>query len=552
MTFSFRFGLEEMPIPSMIVDLSAALRFRRARSRAYAAGDITPEEVRGLLKAALPVAANTGALELFGVEASAALNDPNLFREEFVAWFVHLLDIIGLRAETPWAETVVFSARGEPIPVVSRARCVVGPSGELDHALWSFIDVSALKQAEADAVAARRAAEDASEGKSIFLATMSHEIRTPLNGVLGMAQALDADVLSDVQRERVGVIRESGQALLAILNDVLDLSKIEAGKLELEAAEFDLAEISRGAHATFTALANKKSLSFSLDIQPAATGRYFGDATRIRQILYNLISNSLKFTEQGEIRVDVSCRDDELRFAVTDTGIGIPSDRLSELFSKFTQVDSSTTRRFGGTGLGLAICRELAELMDGRIEAQSAVGEGSRFTLVLTLPRLGDATADRPVETPVVVPVDAERARAPKVLAAEDNSVNRLVLKTLLHQVGIEPLIVCDGHEVVAAWQTGAWDLVLMDIQMPGLDGIEATRAIRAAETRLGRPRTPIIALSANVMVHQIAEYAHAGMDGHVAKPIDVRKLLAAIERAVSDERTPESAIYPQAAITGA
>lgn len=543
MTFSFRFDLEEIPIPSIVADLSAALRFRRAQGDAFSVSTISNDQFVELLTATMTVAANRSAFALFDVASITSLNESNCFREEFAPWFIHALSIIGSRVETPWAESVVYSACGEAIPVISSARCVAGPSGELDHALWSFIDVSALKRAEAEAIAARRTAEDANEGKSIFLATMSHEIRTPLNGVLGMAQALDADVLSNVQRERVAVIRDSGEALLAILNDVLDLSKIEAGKLELERAEFDLAEISRGAHATFTALANKKNLSFCLTVQPEAAGRYHGDATRLRQILYNLISNALKFTEQGEIRVEVSRPDGELRFSVADTGIGIPTDRLPDLFSKFTQADSSTTRRFGGTGLGLAICRDLAELMGGRVDVESAVGQGSCFSLTVNLPRLGDATIDD-ARAPAGSLAEDRRQLTLKVLAAEDNTVNQLVLKTLLHQVGIEPLIVGDGRQVVAAWDAEVWDVILMDIQMPELDGIAATKIIRRAEDVSGRRRTPIIALSANVMAHQIAEYVEGGMDGHIAKPIDVRKLFAAIEEAVagaSEEPQPVS-----------
>ncbi|THD65244.1 MAG: hybrid sensor histidine kinase/response regulator, partial [Phenylobacterium sp.] len=221
---------------------------------------------------------------------------------------------------------------------------------------------SALRQARQRARDGELAAESANAAKSTFLATMSHEIRTPLNGVLGMAQAMAGDALTERQRDRLSVIHRSGESLLAILNDVLDLSKIEAGKLELEQLEFELADVARGAYSAFTALANKKGLSFALDIE-AARGRYLGDPTRLRQILYNLISNALKFTEQGEIRVTARRDGETLELSVKDTGVGIPPESLSKLFAKFDQLDSSTTRRFGGTGLGLAICRELAQLM---------------------------------------------------------------------------------------------------------------------------------------------------------------------------------------------
>jgi signal transduction histidine kinase/CheY-like chemotaxis protein len=367
------------------------------------------------------------------------------------------------------------------------------------------------------------AAEAANRAKSSFLAMMSHEIRTPLNGVLGMAQAMASDPLSDQQRVRLDVVRQSGEALLAILNDILDLSKIEAGKLTLEAIDFDLGEIMQGAHSAFTALANKKGLSFSLDIS-GAEGVYRGDPTRVRQILYNLISNALKFTETGEIKVWAEPVQQGLRLAVSDTGVGIDPDKLASLFTKFTQADASTTRKFGGTGLGLSICRELAEMMGGEIEARSAPGEGTTFFVTLQIHRVGASTA-------ASLPASDEAAGAAedfnslRVLVAEDNPVNQLVIKTLLHQVGIDPVVVSNGKLAVEAWDRGDWDVVLMDVQMPVMDGLEATRTIRARERRSGRGRTPIVALTANAMAHQVTAYVTAGMDGHLGKPIDVRAL---------------------------
>jgi|SRR5579872_2118174 len=397
---------------------------------------------------------------------------------------------------------------------------------------------SALRRARGQAREGERAAEAANEAKSAFLATMSHEIRTPLNGVLGMAQAMAAETLSPVQRERLDIIDQSGKALLAILNDILDLSKIEAGKLELEEIEFDLGEVARGAHSAFTALANKKGLSFALDID-RARGVYMGDPTRLRQILYNLISNALKFTEHGEIRVTAVRDAEALTIAVRDTGVGIPEEALGKLFGKFAQVDASTTRRFGGTGLGLAICQKLSNLMGGAIGVESTLGEGSTFTVTLPMERVGEEREAIPLPSPPTHGATPEGTLSLRVLAAEDNSVNQLVLKTLLHQIGVEPVVVDDGAQAIEAWEAGRWDVILMDIQMPVMDGPTATRLIREREAATGRARTPIIALTANAMSHHVTEYLAAGMDDHVAKPIEAGRLFAALQAAI--EATPDA-----------
>jgi CheY-like chemotaxis protein/two-component sensor histidine kinase len=350
-----------------------------------------------------------------------------------------------------------------------------------------------------------------------------------------MAQAMSSDALEPVQRERLDVIRQSGEALLAILNDVLDLSKIEAGKLELDESEFEIQELARGAYAAFTAIANKKGLSFELKIEKAARGVYRGDSTRVRQILYNLVSNAVKFTDRGVVRVRVGRRGDRVTISVSDSGIGIAPEALSRLFAKFEQADSTTTRRYGGTGLGLAICRELAELMGGAIVAESVLGEGSTFTFNLPLVRVANSRPPKPAPPSPSAAAEAE-SETPRlrVLAAEDNDVNRLVLQTLLHQVGLSPTIVPDGAAALAAWEAEPWDMILMDIQMPVMDGPTACRLIRQKEAASGRPRTPIIALTANAMAHQVADYRAVGMDGFVPKPIEVGALFAAMTDAMN------------------
>ncbi|WP_331086349.1 ATP-binding protein [Phenylobacterium sp.] len=402
-----------------------------------------------------------------------------------------------------------------PAPAPRRPSPITAADGDL-----SF---EALAEAKAEAEAANHA-------KSAFLAIMSHEIRTPLNGILGMTQALAADpALSPAQLGRLTVIRESGQSLLAILNDILDLSKVEAGKLELESIEFDLADLVRGAHDSFSALAAQKGLDCRLRIDPAARGTYLGDPTRLRQILYNLISNALKFTEEGEVHISIATVPGGLRMTVEDTGAGIEPAQLERLFRKFEQADPSSTRRYGGTGLGLAICRDLCALMGGAIHVESELGRGSRFLVTLPLVKVR-AAAPQSVIPGAAEPQAPEDAGALRVLAAEDNPTNQQVLMALLGPAGVEATMVDDGEQAVEAWASGGFDLILMDIQMPRMDGLTATRTIRAREAELGRPRTPIIALTANAMSHQVEEYLAAGMDGFVPKPIDLRALYEAIQ----------------------
>jgi signal transduction histidine kinase/ActR/RegA family two-component response regulator len=389
--------------------------------------------------------------------------------------------------------------------------------------------MSEHRQLRESLIAARLEAEAANSAKSQFLATISHEIRTPLNGVLGMAQIMALSELDPVQKGRLNIIRSSGEILLSILNDVLDLSKIEAGKLIVETIDFDLGDVLRATTHAYTPLAAEKGLLFSQDLD-SIDGVYRGDPTRVRQILTNLISNALKFTEAGEIQVSAHVSGETLRLSVKDTGIGIAPEKLSTLFGKFTQADETTTRRFGGTGLGLSICRDLAELMGGRIDAESQEGQGSTFTASIPMIRVGD-----------VAPAESDQAESPeafgegvRVLAAEDNQTNQLVLRTLLEMVGYEVAIASDGEEAVSLWEAGDWDLILMDVQMPVMDGPTAARAIRQREAATGRRRTPILALTANTMAHQVKGYGEDGMDGHVAKPIDAETLFQAILAALS------------------
>ncbi|HLK26689.1 MAG TPA: ATP-binding protein [Caulobacteraceae bacterium] len=418
--------------------------------------------------------------------------------------------------------------------------------GEMARALAIFRDNGLARRRMEDELlqnrVAREAAEAATALKSQFLANMSHEIRTPLNGMLGMVQVLEMEPLTHAQRNRVRTIRESGATLLQILNDILDFSKIEAGKLELSPAEFDLEETLEALVATFADSARAKGLRLLCNIDKGARGIWSGDVARIRQIVANLLSNALKFSDTGEVALSVTAGADGVAFSVRDTGVGIAPDALPQLFEKFSQLDASSTRRFGGTGLGLAICRELAHMMHGEISVRSELGEGSTFRLVLPLERLGDADRSAAPPGPTApASLDAAPERPLRILAAEDNSTNRSVLQALLEPSGAELAIVANGLEAVEAWRSGRFDLVLMDIEMPVMNGESACRQIRAAEAERHLPPTPIVALSANAMRHQIDTYLAAGMTAHVAKPIDASVLYRAIAEVMDAAAAPNT-----------
>jgi len=386
-----------------------------------------------------------------------------------------------------------------------------------------FILLSRISRMAQSLVGAKEEAEAADLAKSAFLANMSHEIRTPLNGVLGMAQVMEADELSPRQRERVKVIRDSGAALLAILNDLLDLSKVQAGRLQFEDKAFNISTVVGAVQSAFEDLARDQGSSLVCDIAPDALGGWSGDALRIRQILTNLVSNAVKFTAGGQVTIRVATTADGLRFEICDTGVGIDAAHLARVFEKFSQEDVSTTRRYGGTGLGLSICRELVTRMGGEISVTSEKGKGSVFTFDLPLrrARLSPAGTEAPVE--------AMPDRRLRILAAEDNPTNQLVLRSLLEPLGAEIILAGNGRIAVEAFLAGQFDVILMDVQMPEMNGVEAAIAIRQIERRTGRPPTPILALSANVMDHQVRDYLAAGMNGWVAKPIVLETLYEAL-----------------------
>ena len=379
--------------------------------------------------------------------------------------------------------------------------------------------------------AARAEALDASRAKSAFLAMMSHELRTPMNGVLGMAHALAATKLTPQQGGYLDMIVQSGDGLMAVLNDILDLSKIEAGKLELEVVSFDIDKLGRQIFLMWSETARLKNLELVLEIDPATPTWLAGDPVRVRQILLNLLSNALKFTEQGGVNVRISpLTPHGVEILVTDTGIGMRQDQQAKLFQAFAQAEVSTTRRFGGTGLGLSICRQLAEMMGGDISVSSEPGSGSTFRVTLPLPT-GQAPPEAETQSEIV------SLEGRQILVVDDNKVNQAVAKAIFEAAGAVVTLAGDGVEGLEKLRAGDFGVVLMDVHMPRMDGIEALGRIRAGEA--GRFDIPVIALTADAMSGEGERLVGLGFDEAHPKPIQPAELLYAVAAWCHHAETP-------------
>ncbi len=412
-----------------------------------------------------------------------------------------------------------------------------------------------LERALAAAEKSRADAEAATQAKSTFLATMSHEIRTPMNGVLGMMEVLEIEGVDEAQARTVATMRESAQALLRIIDDLLDFSKIEAGALEFEETPFSLTGLVESAIATFRPQAERKGLSLVAAVAPGSTDALMGDPTRVRQILFNLLGNALKFTDRGGAMIRARTEPlgeggTRVVLSVSDTGIGMNEVQQQRLFLPFSQADSSTTRRFGGTGLGLSIVRRLAQLMGGDVAAESSPGAGSTFTVTLTLlaapadSPLADLPLDRsPAETTAVASAASTSLAGNRVLVVDDHPINRDVLVRQLRALGVASDSAADGLAGLQAWRSGAYDIVFADIHMPQMDGFEMTAEIRRLETADRRPHTPIVAVTANALAGEDERCRAAGMDGYLSKPVSLDRLRATLQRWLRGEAGAKPAI---------
>ncbi len=423
-------------------------------------------------------------------------------------------------------------------------------------------DITERKRMELESLAAKDSAEAANRAKSEFLANMSHEIRTPLNGVLGMLQLLQSTQQTPEQEEYANHAYEAGRRLLALLSDILDFSRVEAGKLCLNPAPFSLRESLENVRRVVGLAAGQKDLPLRCEVDQSVPACLLGDEARIRQIVFNLAGNAVKFTSAGSVEIQAWAEAGDgpdqvlLNIAVRDTGIGIPKEQQQRIFERFTQADGSFRRQHEGVGLGLAIVKRIVQLMDGRISLESAVDAGTRILVSLPLYRVESGECRLPgwrkeaVEAlagepgPEVRHSDGQHSggqhsdgpptgAALNILLVEDEAISRMAVQLMLQRLGHQVATAGDGEAAVAAWARGSFDCVLMDIQMPGMDGVEATRGIRTIEARTGRPRTPILALTAYALDGDRETFLSAGMDDYVSKPVDHDELVAALKRAV-------------------
>ncbi|WP_139257546.1 ATP-binding protein [Natronohydrobacter thiooxidans] len=470
---------------------------------------------------------------------------------------VSLQDLIGQPFDSPnWQVTDLdgnrFTSEQEPFAIVQRSGRIVQnhrialhcpdglryasinaapiPGGEATtlRVVYAVSDVTALVEADKAREAALASARRANETKSNFLANMSHEMRTPLNGILGISSILADSVADPEHRRMIAILQDSGHLLMSIINDLLDMTKIEADALELETIPFCLATLARRIEEVHTLRASEKQLSFSVHLHDTVRMERLGDPHRLMQIIHNLVSNAVKFTEQGFVSVTLRATDPEgIVLEVHDSGIGMAKDQQARIFEPFAQADTSISRRFGGTGLGMSIVKRLVDMMGGEMEIHSAPDAGCRIALHLPLPVAEqEALPARP--TPPALPL--RDLTTMRVLAADDNRTNQMILGMMLGQLGAQVTMADDGLEALDLYRQDQFDLLLLDISMPRLDGVTLLRTLREIERSEGRPHVPALAFTANAMTHQVEAYLAAGFDGCLTKPLTLAKLREALQ----------------------
>ncbi len=493
----------------------------------------TPDEIERLTGLIVITDANKAAIKLYDAEAMRDLTNPEtaskILTDEYTEFMVELIGAISNGEGTLQTETKLRTLKGNlidvlisiPIPAsLEQARTVP----------YSMTNITEKAERELTLIKAMKKADDANRAKSQFLASMSHEIRTPMNGILGMAQLLISSSISHKEKEYAQIIHDSGQDLLSLLNDILDLSKVEAEKLELVETDFSITELITSTERFWRSEMGRKGLDFTVEQKTTLPECFIGDPQRIRQILFNMIGNACKFTENGEIRVSLSHEMQSsdsalLNVSVTDTGIGIADADRPRIFEKFGQADASNTRKYGGTGLGLAISKGLVETMGGNIDFVSELGKGATFTFSIPCKiTLSDASTGSEISDSEEAQLADQIAKLRlRILLADDNQTNIVVVKSLLERAQVTFDVVSNGFDAVEAIKRTRYDAVLMDIRMPQLDGMAATKIVR----NLPDPhaQTPIVAVTANAMVGDRETYINAGMSGYVTKPIEIGDL---------------------------
>ncbi len=478
--------------------------------------------------------ASAGIEDIYGLQPEDVANDASrvlavVHPDDLPAVVASYMQALETLSHWDTIYRVNHPVKGE-IWVEGHAKPERTPEGDT---IWYGIatDVTAQKQVQLQLEHAKQAAEAANQAKSQFLANMSHEIRTPINGVLGMTRLLLDTELSPQQREYADTVRYSGDVLLSVINDILDFSKIEAGHLALEQIDFELATVLHELGSMMALRIREKGLHYQAELAPGVPARLRGDPGRLRQVLLNLVGNAVKFTDTGGVQLSISVASQSashctLQFSVRDSGIGIPAEKIPQLFNRFSQLDESTSRRYGGTGLGLAICQQLVTLMGGEIRASSQPGQGAEFSFTLPLQVADPASAQPAPRVP-----QAANGQHYRVLLAEDNPVNQRVAVKMLENLGCSVHTANNGLHALSALARQDFDIVFMDLQMPEMDGIEATRAIRAGDAEVRDPAIAIVALTANALADEKARCFAVGMNDFLVKPIQPEALAGALRQ---------------------